>query len=88
MSKTKIFVASLLMYIFITSVTLAEIANPEMFVPQNYVNIAPNNDLMFVWSKVKNTKKYRVVISTEGDFSNYDIDNNACIEKKQQMFYI
>jgi hypothetical protein len=86
MSKTKIFVASLLMYIFITSVTLAEIANPEMFVPQNYVNIAPNNDLMFVWSKVKNTKKYRVVISTEGDFSNYDMDNNACIEKNNKCF--
>jgi hypothetical protein len=86
MNKTKIFVASTLLYIFITGVTLAEIANPEMFVPQNYVNIAPNNDLMFVWSKVKNTKKYRVVISTEGDFSNYDMDNNACIEKNNKCF--
>lgn len=83
MKKIKVFSAALLL-LFTTSISWAEIDKPSMLVPANHATISQNNDLMFVWGKVKSAKKYRVVISTEGDFSNYDMENHVCTEKSNK----
>jgi|GEM_PF-6189527 len=83
MKKIKVFSTALL-FLFTTSISWAEIDKPSMLVPANHATISQNNDLMFVWGKVKSAKKYRVVISTEGDFSNYDMENHVCTEKSNK----
>lgn len=83
MKKIKVFSIALL-FLFTTSISWAEIDKPSMLVPENHVTISQNNDLMFVWGKVKSAKKYRVVISTAGDFSNYDMENHVCTEKSNK----